>query len=195
MPRLNILSFFEKREFDSPRELSGDERKLYFRKSHSINTLLTAIKTTIHHVPFVLMLYHFKISKKFFQTQLFHQRDIEYISRQLGQDQLNAISNLHSQTFNRYKMQILNYTGYTAFNEEAKELISIKSNNLARQYIRPKVIFNDCIELLLEQRIEVPRYHTLLLIISDALQQYKNSLLKALDEHLSAETKEWLDEL
>lgn len=195
MPRLNILSFSEQKEFDSPRELTGDERKLYFRKSHSINILLISIKTPTHYAPFVLMLYHFKISKKFFQSQLFHQRDVEYISRQLGQNQLNNISNLRSQTFNRYKAQILEHTGYTAFNHEAKELINTKAYNLARQYIRPKVIFNDCIELLLEQRIEIPKYHALLFIISDALQQYKNSLLKVLDEHLSAETKEWLDEL
>jgi hypothetical protein len=62
------------------------------------------------------MLYHFKISKKFFQKQVFHQRDIEYVSRQLGQNQLKDITNLRSQTFNRYKNQILEHTGYTSFN-------------------------------------------------------------------------------
>jgi len=195
MPRLNILSFSEQKAFDGPKELTGDERKLYFRKSPAIDAILTFIKNPPHQIPFVLMLYHFKISKKFFQKQVFHQRDIEYVSRQLGQNQLKDVTNLRSQTFNRYKNQILEHTGYTGFDQEAKEIVSIKANSLAIQYIRPKVIFNDCIELLLEQRIEIPKYHTLLLIISNALQQYKNSLLKVLDENLSIETKEWLDEL
>ena len=195
MPRLNILSFSEKKEFDSPRELTGDERKLYFRKNNVVNNLLAPITSTSNKITFTLMLYHFKVSKKFFHVSMFNLRDIKYISHILGLDYISNECLLENKTFNRYKAQILEHTGYTAFNQEAKELTSIKARNLAVQYIRPKVIFNDCIELLLEQRIEVPKYHTLLLIISDALQQYKNSLLKVLDEHLSVETKEWLDEL
>jgi len=64
MSRLNILSFSERKAFDGPKELTGDERKLYFRKSPAIDALLTFIKTPPHQIPFVLMLYHFKISNK-----------------------------------------------------------------------------------------------------------------------------------
>ena len=195
MPRLNILSFSEKKEFDSPRELTGDERKLYFRKNNAVNNLLTPITNPSNKITFALMLYHFKISKKFFHVDMFNLRDIKYISHILGLDYISEECVLENKTFNRYKAQILEHTGYTAFNQEVKELINIKAYNLAKQYVRPKVILSDCIELLLEQMMEVPKYHALLLIISDALQQYKNSLLKVLDKHLSAETKKWLDDL
>ena len=195
MSRLNILSFSEQKEFETPKELTGDERKVYFRKNSVINNLLISINSSVNKVAFSLMLYHFKISKKFFQINMFSNKDVKYISHIFELDYLDDQCFLENKTFNRYKNQILEHTGYKAFNQEAKELIGAKAYNLAIQYIRPKVIFNDCIKLLLEQRIEIPKYHALLLIISNILQQYKNSLLKILNEHLSIETKEWLDEL
>ena len=84
MPRLNILSFSEQKEFDSPRELTGDKRKLYFRKNNVVNNLLTPITSTSNKITFTLMLYHFKVSKKFFQVSMFNLRDIKYISHILG---------------------------------------------------------------------------------------------------------------
>ena len=190
MPRLNILSFSEQKEFDTPKELTGDERKVYFRKNAVIDNLLISINSSVNKVAFSLMLYHFKISKKFFQVKVFSNKDVKYISHIFD---FNYISDhqcfLENKTFNRYKNQILEHTGYTSFNQEANELIGAKAYNLAIQYIRPKVIFNDCIKLLLEQRIEIPKYHAILLIISNVLQQYKNSLLQILNEHLSIETK------
>jgi TnpA family transposase len=195
MSRLNILSFSEQKAFETPKELTGDERKIYFRKNSAINNLLISINSSVNKVAFSLMLYHFKISKKFFPISMFSNKDLKYISHVLDVDLVEEQCFLENKTFNRYKHQVLEHTGYKAFDLEAKKLIGAKAHNLAIQYIRPKVIFNDCIKLLLEQRIEIPKYHALLLIISNILQQYKDSLLAMLNEHLSIETKEWLNEL
>lgn len=196
MPRLSILSFSEQKKFDTPIDLSGEERKLYFRINNTINNFLAPIKTPMNRVIFLLMLYHFKVSKKFFPVHIFSLRDIKYASRQLILQNIGTEKcTLGSSTLQRYKTQILEYTGYQSFDQKAKKLIHSKAHKLAMQYTRPKVIFSDCVELLMEQRIEIPRYHAIRLVITDALQKYKNSLLQLLENNLSLETKEWLDKL
>ena len=126
MSRLNILSFSEQKEFDSPRELTGDERKLYFRKNNAVNNLLIPITNTSNKITFTLMLYHFKVSKKFFQVSMFNLRDIKYISHILGLKYISDKCLLENKTFNRYKAQILGHTGYTAFNQVTRCLQVLK---------------------------------------------------------------------
>ena len=111
MSRLNILSFSEKKEFDSLRELTGEERELYFRKTNAFNNLLTPITNPSNKMIFALMLYHFKISKKFFHVNMFNLRDIKYISHILGLDYISKECVLENKTFDRYKAQILNTQG------------------------------------------------------------------------------------
>lgn len=195
MPRLNILSSTEQKDFDYPRGLTGEERKLYFRKNNAINALLTPIRSSANKILFVLMLYHFKISKKFFSAHMFSPRDIEYVSRQLGLTYPEIKLDLGKQVLYRYKERILEYMGYKAFDENATELLRSKIYKLAMQYTRPKVILNDCLELLLEQRIEIPKYHTIKLLISDVFQKYKETLLQIIEENLPVEIRKWLDEL
>jgi Domain of unknown function (DUF4158) len=113
MPRLDILSFSEQKDFDSSKELNGEERKLYFRINNEINILLAQTKDPTNKVALLLMLYHFKISKKFFPVHIFSARDIRYTARQLALDIMeDKKCHLGSKTFHRYKNQILEHTGY-----------------------------------------------------------------------------------
>ncbi|WP_039458344.1 DUF4158 domain-containing protein [Candidatus Jidaibacter acanthamoebae] len=196
MPRLNILSFAEQEGFDNPRELSGEERKIHFRINSSVSSFLKSIRKPENKLVFALTLYHFKISKKFFAFAAFNIKDIKYVSHLLQLDNLKGKkSNLGSKVFHKYKEQIAEYLGYQTFDQKAKVLLYSKTYKLAMQYVKPKVIFNDCIELLLEQKIEIPKYNTIRAIIIEALQEYKNSLLNILEKKLTVEIKEWLDEL
>lgn len=66
---------------------------------------------------------------------------------------------------------------------------------MIQSQFRPKLIFNFMIGLLRQKRIELPTYHTLLTIITDAVKAYDDSLLAALQKHLTPEHKTALDTL
>lgn len=71
MPRLNILSKLEQKEFNSPPILSTTARKSIFRLNQTTTKYLRHLENNESKINFVLMYNYFKITKKFFTPQLF----------------------------------------------------------------------------------------------------------------------------
>lgn len=198
MSRLNILSKLEQKEFDTPPILSNEARKSLFRLSQSSKNYLQYIKKDENKISFILMYHYFKITRKFFVPQNFIMKDIEYVARQLGILDFkyrSIIDNLTKNSFKRYKLKILERTGFRVFDSSAKKLLYNKSSQLASNHVKPKIIYNDCIELLLNQKIEIPRYFSISEIIRSALGDYKRNILSLLSQVLTDNQKSLLDGL
>jgi TnpA family transposase len=196
MPRLKILSIAEQHEFDSPPSLSGENRKSYFRFTQTLREMTKPIKGDCHLVGFVLMFFYFKIVQKFFPPKLFHHQDIDYVSRQLKIVDFKSHSfQLDKHSFKRYKDKILQYYGCSPFDKSAHILLHQKIYLLATSHVKPKVIFNDCVDLLLHQKIELPKYNILCNVILNTIKDYTVSVLQQLTNCLSADHIVLLDEL
>ncbi len=198
MPRLNILSKLEQKEFDSPPMLSSNARRSIFRLNPTTLKYLDQIDADQHRVSFLLMYNYFKITKKFFLPENFLTKDIEYVVKQLGT--ISSVDNfdikvLNKNSFKRYKLKILERSGFSSFDSSSKKLLYDKSYKLASNHIKPKIIFNDCIELLLNQKIELPKYYTISEIIRTALANYKEEILELLSKFLTLEHTSLLDGL
>jgi TnpA family transposase len=196
MPRLKILSASEQNEFDNPPILSGEIRKTQFRFNQILQEMITPIKGDIHQVGFVLMFYYFKTAQKFFLPQLFRPQDIEYVSRQLKILDFKASDfRLDKHSFKRYRHKILQYYGCSPFDKSAQILLYQKIYLLAASHVKPKVIFNDCIDLLLVQKIEIPKYNAIHSVILSTIKDYTISVLQSLTNCLSENHIALLDEL
>ena len=79
MTRLVFLSPSEKRHFDSPPTLHKKERPAYFSLTSEIRRTLSGLKTAANKVGFLLQLGYFKHSAKFFTTNQYHPKDIQYV--------------------------------------------------------------------------------------------------------------------
>ena len=196
MPRLKILSAAEQDEFDSPPLLSGDSRKAHFRFNQILQALVKQVKGDNHQIGFVLMFYYFKIVQKFFFPKSFRNQDIGYVARQLKILDFEADNfQLDKHSFKRYKQTILQYYGCTPFDQAAQILLHQKIYLLATSHVKPKVIFNDCVDLLLAQKIELPKYNSIRNVILDTIKDYTVSVLQQLTNCLSLEHIALLDEL
>jgi len=196
MPRLKILSVSEQDEFDTPPILSGEARKAHFRFNQILQEIIKPIKGEVHQIGFVLMFYYFKTVQKFFAPQTFRLQDIEYVSRQLKILDFKAGDfQLDKHSYKRYKYKILQYYGCSPFDKAAQILLHQKIYLLAASHVKPKVIFNDCVDLLLVQKIEIPKYNAIRGAILTTIKDYTESILQSLTNSLSKEHMLLLDEL
>ena len=82
MARMKIFNTLEEEAFESPPVFNIEERKQFF----SLPLMLGAVglRTPTSKVCFLAAAGYFKARRKFFARQ-FHQADIEYITRQIGE--------------------------------------------------------------------------------------------------------------
>lgn len=81
MPTLiSVLKPMDKKVFESPPVLSGEERLLFFEPGQWAVKKLQTLRTSTNKVGFVLQLGYFKATNKFFQARQFHQEDIVFVA-------------------------------------------------------------------------------------------------------------------
>ena len=102
---------------------------------------------------------------------------------------------LDKHSFRRYKSKILEYYGCSSFDKSARDFLYQKIYLLAKSHIKPKVIFNDCVDLLLVQKIELPKYNTIRNVILNTIRDYTISVLNQLTNSLLPDHITLLDEL
>jgi len=87
---MRILNLNEREAFDQPPVFDHLERKRFFTLLKSLMNIAATLRTPSSQIGFLLMCGYFKASKRFYQPQDFHERDIAFIARQI---------NLNSQSF------------------------------------------------------------------------------------------------
>lgn len=95
----------------------------------------------------------------------------------------------------RHQRLILELHGFVSFDENAEAVISIEIATMARMHLKPRLIFDRCVDFLIQHRIQVPSVRNLADMIRDGLHARKNELVTLMDAHITDDARDLLDDL
>ena len=76
-----------------------------------------------------------------------------------------------------HKTKILELCGIKKFDDSARELITKEVTVMVRSQLKPRHIFQQVLDILLRNGIEVPSYHSLVEVIGGRMADYKKDLV------------------
>jgi hypothetical protein len=194
MPRMNILNTVE--AFDSPPIFNSVERKHYFDFSTGLRRLTGNLRTPIHSLGFLLSAGYFKAAKRFFQPRTFHQRDIEYVWRQLELMDFRFDFVRYSARIRQFhEITIRKFYGFRIVDPAASRLPLQEIADMVHSQVKPKVIFWRCVDTLIREKIEVPSYTRLTKLILGAINRRSRELAAIIARTLTEDTQSVLDDL
>ena len=195
MALISILTTEEKKRFESPPVFSSHERKRYFRFPTEIIKVAEELRTPTTKVCFLAAYGYFKANNKFYNKQ-FHVIDLGYIARILNipEDNINT-SEYQTRVHHEHKAKILSLVGATKFDRTARKLIKKEIAIMVRSQLRPKYIFQQILDILLRNKIEIPGYYALAEIINKSMLEYKKELSEIIEKQLTPENRLLLDSL
>lgn len=196
MPRMRILTTQEQKDLDFPPVFNHADRKQVFSFPKSLMQAALALRTSSNQIGFLLMCGYFKASKRFFLPRDFHLRDIEAVVRILNKSPSDFIPSDYVKTTRlRHQKLILDYFGFRLFDAVAERLVQTEIATMVRSQPKPKLIFERCLDLLIQKRVTLPHSFLLSDVIRANLKQRKRELNTLVDNHLSSNTRQLLDDL
>jgi TnpA family transposase len=196
MPRMRILTANEQELFDRPPLFNHCDRKRFFDLPKGLLDIADSLRTPSGQIGFFLMCGYFKATKRFFQPHDFHERDVDAVSRALALQSVGFSADAYAkQTRARHQQIILDFHGFTAFDDKAKEMLAVEIGTMARVHLKSKLIFERCVDFLIQRRVQIPQSGTLLEMIRIGLQDRKTELVALMDRHLSNDARGLLDDL
>ena len=196
MPRMRILSTQEQEDFDRPPVFDYAERKQLFSLPNSLLETAQTLRTPSSQIGFLLMCGYFRASKRFFLPRDFHPRDIEAVARILGLSLSDFKSSDYVKTTRlRHQKIIIDFYGFQLFDASAEQLVQTEIAAMVRSQLKPKLIFERCLDLLIQNRMTLPHSHVLTDMVRAALKQRRQELNTLVDEHLLPDTRQLLDSL
>lgn len=196
MPRMRILSTSEQDTFDKPPILNHHERKRSFDFPKVLMNMAAGLRTPGSKIGFLLMCGYFKATKRFYQPYDFHERDIAFVATQLGLTGKALDPGGYAETTRlRHQKRTLDFHGFSPFGEEAEAAVMVEIATMARMHLKPRLIFDRCVDFLIQRRVLVPRSGVLLELIRSGLQGRKTELVSLMDAHLTDDARGLLDAL
>ncbi|MGI9417576.1 MAG: Tn3 family transposase, partial [Geminicoccaceae bacterium] len=194
MPRMRILSAPEQEAFDKPPRLDHRERKKVFEFPKALLKMAKSMRSRGHQIGFLVSCGYFRATRRFYVSADFEARDIAYVANQLGAGDAPAIV-YPDRTRQRHQQRILEFYGFTPFDGGAEAALVIEIATMAQTHLKPRLIFDRCVDFLIQHRVQVPRAGTLLELIRSGLQAHKTKLVALMDAHLTNEARVLLDDL
>ena len=196
MPRMKILNTVEQEAFDTPPVFNSDQRKRFFDFSIKIRHLTSNLRTPINRLCFLLSCGYFKASKRFFSARTFHSRDIRYVAQHeaIPLDDVD-IDSYSRQSQHRHQQRILNFYGFRAFDQKARDFIVQEAETMARSQLKPRLIFWRCVDLLIREKSQTPSYFRLSELILMAINKHKKQLNTVIKRMLPSYLRASLDGL
>lgn len=196
MTKLVILKPNERRWFDSPPALSSDERSLHFSLGNEEMEIIQSLRTTSNKIGFAIQLAYFKANGKFFAVDQFRQQDILYVTKTLGIVPENIdISNYKNETPIKHRKRILALLNWHPFDYTQQEKIIAHVNWLTQRQFSPRTVFLSAIDFCWQNKIELPSYNSLALIITDSYNEFESRLVDILSKKLTSSHREKLDKM
>ena len=196
MPRMRILSSSEQSVFDRPPVLNHKERKQFFDLPTALIDKAAELRTPVSQIGFVLMCGYFRAAKRFYGPQDFHQADINAAAKLLDLRGADFKPEAYTkQTHVRHHKLILDFYGFTPFGKAPKKALAVEIATMARMYLKPRRIFDQCIDLLIQRRIQVPAARSMVSMIRSGLQARKAELVTLMDVHLSDDARALMESL
>lgn len=196
MPRMRILSANEQELFDKPPLFNHRDRKRLFDLPKGLLDIADSLRTPSGQIGFFLMCVYFKATKRFFQPYDFCERDVEAAARAFAFQHSDFSADTYAkQTRARHQKIILDFHGFTTFDDQAKDMLAVEIETMARVHLKPRLIFERCVDFLIQRRVQIPQSGTLLEMIRIGLQDRKTELIALMDRHLSNDARALLDDL
>ena len=196
MPRMRILSTREQEDFDRPPVFGYAERKQMFSLPKSLLATARTLRTSSSQIGFLLMSGYFRASKRFFLPQDFHARDIEAAANLLDLSAADFDPDAYPETTRlRHQKRILDFHGFRLFDASAEQLVKTEIAAMMRSQLKPKLIFERCLDMLIQNRTTLPHSNFLTGLIRTGLKQRRQELNTLVDDHLSPDTRRLIDDL
>ena len=195
MAYIKILRDPEINEFNSPELISKKEKNRYF----NLNLLGRNVEDFSQKnalLGFILQKGYFLSTYKFFLPEKFITEDIIFCCYLLNLNPSKYINRgdwYKKTTRLAHKKQILDFYGFQEFKEK-KQLLGKEATDLVNKALKPKQIFYYLINHLLNEKIEIPNYGAIASIITQSLNEVELNFINRLNELLSKEDKEYLDD-
>ena len=196
MPKIRILSRVEQDNFDKPPIFDKAERRKFFEFSFELLNKVQRLRMPGHRVYFLLTCGYFKAVKKFFLPHDYYQCDIDYVAAGLGERAEGFAANDVLETSRRrYRHQILAYYGFRQFDQNSEKSLKPEIIQMVHTYLKPKLIFWRCLEFLNKNRIQIPDYNELAILILLALKQRRDEIAVIINKNLDLGSRSLLDSL
>ena len=182
-------------EFKSPPVFNSAERKRFFSLPLILKDSVVTLRTPTNKICFLVAAGYFKARHKFF-VQQFRQADIEYVAHQVGLNPVEVHMDTYDRiTYFRHQRVILNYFGYSPFDEAAKIITADEIAALIKVQFRPKLVLLEIIQVLTRKKIAIPIYNVLADLIIAALNRHQRTLSEIIDDCLTENQRTNLDNL
>lgn len=196
MPRMNILNRSEQEMFDTPPVFNSGERKQFFDLPSSLLETASHLQKPESRMAFLLSCGYFKAAKKFFRPQDYHERDIEYVARQIGLPPEKYVAEAYApRSRRRHEKLILDFYCYRRFDKDAGSFIKNEITSMICAQLKPKMIFYRCVDVLIREHIQLPGYNQLSDLILKSLNQRKTDLAGIITKELTPDARALLDGL
>jgi len=196
MPRMRILSGPEQEAFDKPPLLDHRERKQSFDLPRGLMEIAASLRTPDTRIGFVLVCGYFRAAKRFYLPQDFHERDIQAAATMLGLKGSDFSAHRYTkQTRMRHQQMVLDFHGFVPFNRGAEAALTVEITAMARTHLKPRLIFDRCIDFLIQRRMQVPTARRVTDMIRSGLKARKAELVALMDAHITDDARGLLDDL
>jgi len=197
MARREYLTAEERTRFDTPPQLSSQQRLILIEMPPWADAYLTSLQTATNKVGFALQLGYFRVVSRFFVADRYPAIDVVYVTEWLGVDPnlIDLSEYRHSGSVYRHRQEILQQVGYQAFGENHQAALALEAGRLAHLQIKPALLLDNLAAYLQERHVEIPTYNTLRVLLTDALSAYETHLEALIETHLQPADRLLLDAL
>jgi hypothetical protein len=147
-----------------------------------------------NQIGFLVSCGYFRATRRFFGSADFVPRDIAYVAHQLGYP-IPPSDSYPDRTRQRHQQIILGFHGFEPFNQHAKNILAVDIATMARMHLKPCLIFDRCVDFLVQHHTQVPTARSLTDLIRAGLHDRKAELVALVDNQLSDSTRKLLDDL
>ncbi len=176
MARMRILTTSEQDAFDNPPLFDHRERKQFLALPKGLVDIAKGLRTPDSQIGFLLMCAYFKAAKRFYQPQDFRDRDIAAATTLLNLWEGAFDPRQYRETTRlRHQRQILDFHGFMPFDDEASDSLATEIATMARMHLKPRLIFDRCVDFLIQNHVQVPTARRLMDLIRSGLHVTVNS--------------------
>ena len=196
MPRMNVLNSLEQRAFESPPLLNSAERKRCFDFPLTLQRIATGLRSATNQVCFLAGCGYFRATRRFYPARAFHPRDLAFVAdrSRVSMDTVQ-LDEYSKETTARHRQRILEFYGFRLFTSAGPALLAPEILRLVRAQVKPKTIFARSIDVLVREKVEVPGYFPLAMLILRAINQHSREMIATIKHLLTPETQAFLDSL
>lgn len=196
MTKLTILSPSERKRFDSLPKFNADEQALYFSTKLDVHYQIEALRTATNKVGFLLQLGYFKSNGKFYTANQFKQRDIDYVTGSLNLNPAKInFDKYQKRVLMEHRKKILTHLGWNPLTQQALNRLSEHLLRYTKNQLLPKQVLLTAIDYCWQNKLELPSYNQIALLITESYNKNETELIKVLKHSLNDHQKELLSSL